>query len=950
MTRFALPFAAFLLCSTALAAQDQGEATTGWNPADWEIEQTDIAVDPGYSFGRLANGMRYILRQNSTPEDTALVRLHIGSGSLDERDDERGLAHFLEHMAFNGSKRVPEGEMVKLLEREGLAFGADTNASTNFETTVYKLNLPRNDEALLDTALMLMRETAGELTIAQDAVERERGVILAERRDRRNYALTETEDRLAFLSPGARYVDRLPIGSLDVLETADAARLRAFYERTYVPENTVLVIVGDYPVAVMEAAINTHFADWEGAGDPVEPETGPLDITRKGETDIYVDPALSERVTVTSFGPWEHRPDTSGMRQANLVRQIGYGIINRRLEKLARQADAPFRGAGFGVGDVFEDGRMTNLVVDTADGEWQKGLEAATLELRRALEFGFTADEVREQVARLRNSIENGVKSSDTRTNGALVGTALSLVEDGTVPATPESSLERFDSYADEITAEMALAAVKADSSPLDHPLIRYHGRSAPEGGEAALRKAWQAAAAAPVEPLQAEQVQSFAYTDFGTPGAVVFDGRDDRFGFRLIRFENGVMLNLKQTDIRKDRVSFRVTVDGGTLLNTADDPLKTALVSSMSAGGLGKHSEDELETVLAGHDVRLSIGASTDGFRISGGTTPEDLLLQMQLVSAGLTDPGYRGEAIERYRRNIAEFFAKRDATPAAAYANSVGSILSDGDPRFTVQDQAAYEALDFAKLASDIGDRLANGAIEVALVGDFDEDAAIAAVAKTLGALPKREDDFQERPEARIRTFTADRSTRVIRHSGEEDQALVRMTWPTRDDSDFAEVMKLEMLERVLRIQLQETLREELGKAYSPSTGSAPSSTYTGYGVMSLAASVDLAEVEETRTAIRATIASLRETPVDADLLDRAREPLLEGYANMLKSLGGWMSLADHAQSENERLDRYFQAEPILRSITAEDVQEMARRYLVEGEEVEVLVLPETATGPDA
>ncbi|MEP6394406.1 MAG: insulinase family protein, partial [Alteripontixanthobacter sp.] len=189
-------------------------------PADepvWAFEQSDLPLDRDYVFGALPNGMRYIIRRNATPEGTALVRMRIGSGSLAEREDERGLAHFVEHMAFNGSAAIPEGDMIKLLEREGLAFGADTNASTGFKATTYKLDLPRNDPALLDTALMLMRETASELTIAPDAVERERGVILAERRDRRNYAQRELEDRLDFASPQARFTRRLPIGALEVL-------------------------------------------------------------------------------------------------------------------------------------------------------------------------------------------------------------------------------------------------------------------------------------------------------------------------------------------------------------------------------------------------------------------------------------------------------------------------------------------------------------------------------------------------------------------------------------------------------------------------------------------------------------------------------------------------------------------------------------------------------------
>ncbi len=938
---------ALALSGMALAQDGASVAPQGWNSSDWEVEESDIPVDPAFRFGRLDNGMRYILRQNSTPEGTALVRLHIGSGSLDETDSERGLAHFIEHMAFNGSANVPEGEMVKLLEREGLAFGADTNATTTFETTTYKLDLPRNDAALLDTALMLMRETASNLTIAQDAVDRERGVVLSERRDRYSFAYKETVDQLDFTAPGARFNDRLPIGTAEVLENATAEELRALYRRTYVPANAVLVIVGDFPLAEMETAVRQHFASWQAAPDPAEPYAGPADITRSGETRIYLDPALNERVQVMRLAPWSERPDTVANRQQALLRQIGYGVINRRLQTLARAADAPFRSAGYGTGDVFEAARTTSLVVDTEDGKWRSGLDVAATELRRALAFGFSEAEVAEQVARIRTALENGVNGSKTRTNGALMAAALQLVEDQQVPSTPESSLARFEAFAPQITPETTLAAVLAEAAPMDDPLIRFEGRAAPEGGEAALREAWQQAQMAELSAPDHAAAAEFAYTDFGQPGAVVADTRDERFGFRLIRFANGVRLNLKQTDIRKDRISFRLTLDGGQLLETRDAPLKTALVSSLPQGGLGKHSQDQLESILAGRSVQLSIASKDDGFSMGGGTTPRDLELQLQLVAALLTDPGYRAEGVERYRRSVKSFFASLDATPAQALGNQLGGILSDQDPRFTLQPQAAYEALSFEQLAADIGDRLAHGAIELALVGDFDEQTAIALVAKTLGALPPREPDFNARMEARQRDFTQDRSTRQITHSGEPDQALVRMTWPTTDDSDLAETLRLSLLDRVVQIELQDQLREDLGKSYSPSSNSSPSKAWPGYGTFALAASVDVKEVEATRAAIRDMLVSLRNAPVDQDVLDRARQPLLEAYDNMLDTLGGWMTLADRAQSEATRLERFELAPDILKAITPQDILATAQRYLAPEDAVEVLVLPkESAT----
>lgn len=933
-----------------LSAQDEAAPQAGTAAAQptWPFEASDLPVDPAFVFGQLDNGMRYILRQNATPEGTALVRMRIGSGSLAEEEHERGLAHFLEHMAFNGSTNIPEGEMIALLEREGLAFGADTNASTGFEAITYMLDLPRNDEALLSTAMMLMRETASELTIAPDAVERERGVILAERRDRRGFAQRAREDGFEFISPGARYTKRLPIGALEVIENATAADLRGLYERTYTPSNTVLVVVGDLPIETMKAAIAEHFSDWKAAPVPAKPVTGPVDITRKGETDIFLDPALSESVTITMLGEHIDEPDTIAARKQGVLRSIAYGIIRRRLSRIARSADAPFRAAGFSQGSFFEDARTNTLSIASEDGQWRGGVAAAVQSVNEGAVYGFTKAEVGEQIANIRTALENRVAGAGTRPNGFYTRNALGVISDETVPTTPDFALAMFEEIAAGITPEGVLDALRERLIAFDDPLIRFQGRTAPEGGKEALREAFAAAIALPISPPQEANAKAFAYTDFGPPGDIIIDTRDERLGFRTITFANNVRLTLKTTDVREDRVAYRLLLDGGSLMNTAEDPLRTYLVGSLAAGGLGEHSSDELQTILAGRSVGFNASNTADAFSFTGATTPRDLTLQMQVLTAAITDSGYRTEGIEQFRRGIDNFFARLDATPLRAYSNAAGAILSDNDPRFSLATREAFFALDYAKLEAAIADRLASGAIELSLVGDFDEDAAIQAVAATLGALQPREPEFRVRKEARLRHFTANRTRQQLFHDGEADQALVRLVWPTNDDSDFVEELQLSLLARLVRIELTERLREELGQAYSPTASSSMSKIYDNYGVFTVTASLDIAQVEAARGAIEQVITDLREKPIDPDTLQRARQPLLEAYDNALKSLGGWLQLADRAQSERERLERWFQGPQRLEAITPEDLSLIAKKYLDPDNAVEFVVLPRAGDAP--
>jgi len=909
----------------------------------WGIENSDVPIDPAWRLGRLDNGMRFIIRPNATPKGTAIVRMEVAAGSLDESDAERGYAHFVEHMAFNGSTNVPEGEMVRLLERDGLAFGADTNASTGFETTTYKLDLPRNDPALLDTALMLMRETASELTISADAVARERGVVLAEMRDRNDWQFRNAIADTKFMHPQALYPERFAIGTAETLNAATSASLRAFWSREYVPAHTTVVVIGDFDPAVVETAIRARFAGWSGPPGEKQPSPGPIVANDGGRTQIWIDPAQANRITAERHGKWLDEPDTVANRREMTLRMVGYGAINRRLDRLANSGEPPFRGAGFGTGALFEAGRATRLIVDVVEKKWKGGLDAAVREYRAAMKYGFSKTEIAEQLANMRKALADNAASADTRSHRVHETMAFGLLRERQVPSHPAEGLKRFDAFAPKITPKQVMQALKREALPLTDPLLRYRGRDAIPGGERELRVAWDKAYRAPLARGKASEGGAFAYTEFGPPGAVASDSVHPELGIRTLRFANGVMLNLKRTDIDKDRVLVSVDVDGGDRLSTTDNPLAVAMTRNFADGGLGKHSDDELQSILAGRTVQSDMAASADAFAWSARTTPADLALQLQLFAAYLRDPGYRREGEVKYWHFINNWFAQRNATPGAAIGAAMGGILSDNDPRFSLADIERYRALTFAKLRKDMADRLANGAIEVALVGDIDEATAIDLVARTFGALPPREPGFSSFAGQPPRRFTADRTPRTVTHTGPADQAQLVLVWPTRDDSDPIESMGLAVLERVVRIELTETLREKLGKAYSPGASSQLSRLWQGYGTFTIAASVDVADLPATRSAIAEALAELRARPVDADVLQRARQPMLEAHDNALKGNGVWMTLAERAQSLPDRLARFLSTRSRLTAVTPEALTALARRYLTADGAVEVVAMPQ-------
>ncbi|MCC7266243.1 MAG: insulinase family protein, partial [Caulobacteraceae bacterium] len=365
--------------STAPAKLEQGE---------WPQAKSDVAPDPQVRFGALPNGMRYAIMKNATPPQQGSLRLRFDAGSLMETDAQQGLAHFLEHMAFNGSKNVPEGEMIKTLERLGLSFGADTNASTDFQQTIYKLDLPRTDAESLDTSLMLMRETAGELLIDPAAVDRERGVVLSEERARATPSYRVYKDRLEFLLKGQLPPARLPIGKVEVLKSAPAAQIQEFYRRYYRPERAVLVVAGDIDVDAVEAKIKARFSDWTAQG----PSGGVPDLgrveRRKPQARLVVEAGAPPSLQLAWVGPPKTAPDTLAKRREDLVTALGFAVLNRRFSAMARAADPPFLGAGAFEGDEYKAAHVVMVTVNVQQDRWRPALEAVDREQRRIIQHG----------------------------------------------------------------------------------------------------------------------------------------------------------------------------------------------------------------------------------------------------------------------------------------------------------------------------------------------------------------------------------------------------------------------------------------------------------------------------------------------------------------------------------------------------------------------------------
>lgn len=939
----ALPLIALAAPLVAQESQAAGVEAGQSNETAWGLPIYDIAPDASVRYGILENGMRYAILHNETPQDAVVVRFGFDVGWVDEEDDELGLAHFIEHMAFNGSTNIPEGEMIKLLEREGLAFGADTNASTGFEETIYKLDLPRNDDDLLGTALMLMRETASELTLAEDAIDRERGVIQSETRTRNNYQIRRIKDYLKFIAPETRFSARFRAdGTVQNIDAAPAERLRDLYARYYRPDNAALVIVGDVDLAAVEAQVRERFSDWTLPDAAIERvEGGTIDLERGPAAANFVDPDVPYIVVIDRFAPYREPKSNSADFRRSLLSQLGRAMLNRRLEQIANAPDAPILSGGISGSDFFELYDQASLTLQAKEGEWQQALAVGEQEWRRAIEHGFTEAELAEQIANFTRSFRDSAQQQNTRQSAGLASAILATAKTGRLFVTPQTNWEIFQQVSATITPQ-AVAEIFREDYALSPALVHISSKTPIEGGEQAILDALAASQAVPVEAPASNEIATFGYTDFGTPGEIAADTTVEDLGFRQIRFANGVRLNLKPTNFEEGKLRYSIRIGSG-LLSLPDDSISTGLFlsNSLAQGGLGKHSYDEIRRIMAGRDVASGLNAGGDKFSTSGSTTMADLELQMQLTTAYLTDPGFRAEALSRWQALLPPFLASADATPQAVAQFELPQVLTEDNPRFGIPAKEKLEAVTLEQARALAAAQFSSAPIEIAVVGEIDEVAVIDAVARTFGALRARAAQLEPFVEARQASFTSRREPVTLTHAGAEDQALAQVYWPTTDDDDAQEEATMRLLATVMRLQLLEEIRENLGASYSPGASSSMSDTYDGFGTFSTSVVVAPGDADRVFAAIDTIAEDLRSKPVESDLLDRARRPMLENLAQQKTQNPYWLGLLSEAQLRADRIDRYRSLETRLRNVTPQMLQQAAARYLTEDDALRIRIV---------
>jgi len=907
-------------------------------------ETSDLKPEPGARFGTLPNGLRYVVLANKEPKERASLRLVVLAGSLHETDAQRGLAHFLEHLAFNGSTHYAPGTLVEFFQRMGMSFGGDTNAHTSFDHTAYLLELPDTQPATLEEGFRVFSDYAGGLFLGDKEIEKERGIILSEKRARDSVEFRQFEAEFAFVLADTRLPQRMPIGLVPVIEQAKRDRFADFYNTWYRPERMAVIAVGDFDPATVEKQITAAFSPLQArdARRPA-PDLGKLPAFNGVRTYHLAEPeAAATTVSIQTVTPAKDEPDTAAKRLADLPRDLAVAMLNRRLTILAKKDGAPFTSGKVEASELFDFVRNAAIELTGKPELWRESLAVAEQELRRALQYGFQPGELTEAVANQLNALDQAAKTASTRHSSELANVLIDSLLEGSVFTSPADDLNLFAPALAKVTAAQCTDALRAAFAAPGR-FITVMGNAKIEGdASAAILAAYEKSAAEKVTANEQLAAAKFAYTDFGPAGAVVENKHIDDLDLSLVTFANGVRLNFKKTDFEANHIQVSVRIGTGQLTEPKDQPGLAFFASrTFSAGGLGQHSIDDLQRILAGKTVGAEFRVTGDALTFTGATHSDDLLLQLQLLAAFVTDPGYRPEALRVAQKAFEQFYLKLDHTPNGPLQRDVPRLLASGDPRFGLPPKDTLLARTLDESRAWLTPQLTHGPIEIALVGDLNPDAALAAVAKTFGALPARSPKPALDAERKV-SFPAPFAKNFTVPT-EIPKGIVALYWPTTDGRDIQLVRRLRLLTDVFSDRLRVKIREQLGDAYSPQAGSIPSETFRDYGLIFTQITVDPSKAALVTKAALAIADDLAKKGVTSDELERAKKPILTTLRESARNNTYWLNaVLGNVQEIPQRLDwcrtRYSDNE----AITVAELNALAKTYLAPARAFRVTVVP--------
>ncbi|WHO40769.1 insulinase family protein [Sphingobium sp. AP49] len=935
----------------SLAARTETATTVAATPGStqaqvrpWLYENSDVPIDAAWRFGILPNGVRYAIRRNGVPPGQVSVRLRIDAGSLMEHADELGYAHFMEHLTFRGSQHVPDGESKRIWQRLGVTFGSDSNAQTTPTGTTYALDLPQATQTSLGESLKILSGMMADPNIVDSAVNAERAVVLAERREGDGPQMRISDASRQHFFAGQPLADHSPIGTVATLNAVTAAKMEAFHQRWYRPENAVIAIAGDIDPAMAEQLIRDNFGNWQVQGKGAElPDFGAPDA-KAPATRVVVEPGAPTGLTMAWLRPWKPHADTIVYNQDKLTDMLALQIVSRRLEQAAR-AGGSFLQAGVDQQDVSRSADGTFVTIIPTGDDWEKALRDVRSIIEDAKAAPPTQQEIDREYAQMDTALAIQVENADTEPGAKQAGDLVSAVDIRETTVSPQAALDIFRSGKAAMTPQKILDSTNRLFSAGVFRAMLVTGKLLP-----GVDKALASAVAAPVKAATNARLAEKAVTmddlpKFGAPGTVLSRTPIGLQGMETVTFSNGVKLTLFANDAETEKVRINVRFGHGQQAFSPTKPVPSwAADYALVASGIGKLGQRELDDLTNGRRMGMGFGVDDDAFEMQAVTRPADYQDQLRLFAAKLLQPGWDPAPIARVKTGATVAYDAMSRAPDSVLARDLNWLLHDKDVRFRTPSKAEIEALTPQSFRQTWEPILASGPIEIQIFGQVKPEDAINAVAATFGALPPRP-DVPVPAANKVQRFPAHVDAPVVlRHKGDKEQAAAVMAWPT--SGGFAmtkEARQLEILTQIFNDRLFDRLRSTEGAAYSPSVQNSWPFSYDGGGYILVTSQVRPDRIKYFYSVVEETAADLAKTPISADELQRAVAPMRQLLMRASTGNAFWMSQMEGATHDPRYVTAMQTMSQDMLNVTPADIQALARKYLVAGKSWSAVVLPE-------
>jgi zinc protease len=910
----------------------------------WPQDTSDLQPDPALRFGRLANGLRYVVLVNGEPKNRVSLFLNVQAGSLHETDNQRGVAHFLEHMLFNGTTHYPPGTLVEYLQSQGMSFGADTNAHTGFDETVYKLLLPTAGPKAVAEGFKVLADYARGALLLEKEVDRERGIILAEKRSRDSAASRVSKKQLQFDFAGTLVAQRDPIGVEEVLNVADSRLLRSFYDHWYRPENMIVVVVGDIQPQETIQLLEQAFSGLKGAGEPGAcPDAGRV---QESGIDYLVlpEPELGYTgLALTTVFNVQPRSDTLEWEIEQLRQYVAVALLANRLEQLEQRPGSPLAQPKAHAGIFLRQFGYATLTARTGTDTWRQALTLLQATLAQALEDGFSEAELERGKRQVSALLEKAVQTAPSRDSKRLAEEIIRKLNDQEVFMSPDQEMALYGPALKTMSpAEVNGALRRLWSRP--RRLVHLVGVVEPglpaEQVEKQLREVFQANLAKPVATWKEGERLPFPYLKTPPSEAVIIEQVSRKeIGVESFFFKDGVRLNVKPTDFQANQVLLSAQLGRG---RQAEPAAGMALVAEafVNESGIGGLTREQLAEALAGTNVALDFKVGPESFSFQGSSLQDEFEMLLQVLRHRLHDAAYRPEAFRRSRENLRRMYDQLVGTVEGVQQVEGERFLAGSSPEYGLAAWDQVEKIDLEQVKGWLTPVFEEAPLEINVVGDIDPQQAARLVARYFGNVQRGQEDTE--PGESI-NFPAGEQRR-LHVASSIDKALLTVAWKTSDFWDIERTRRLNLLAAVFDDRLRVRIREELGASYAPRVTSQPSRAHADFGLMKSSLIVAPEQAEPLAKVIKEVAGSLGNKGVSEEELGRALEPTLTSIKDIKRNNRYWMeSVLNLSGRHPQQLRWPLTISESFAAIKAEELTELARQYLVPEKAATVIVKPE-------